>query len=137
MKRVWVDANVLLRFLTGQPPDLAERARAFMEQVDRGEVEAGLSLLVLAEVAWVLRSFYKHPMARIAEVLVPVIAAEGIYMEHPDLAIGALELAGRTGVDFADAYLALWAQQGGEPVCTFDRTDFAKMPCQWVEPPVN
>lgn len=69
-------------------------------------------------------------MARIAQVLVPMIAAEGIYTEHPDLAIGAAELAGRTGVDFADAYLAMWAQQGGEPVCTFDRTDFAKIPCQ-------
>jgi predicted nucleic acid-binding protein len=137
LKRVWVDANVLLRFLTGEPPELAERARAFLEQVDRGEVVAALSPLVLAEVVWVLRSFYKHPMQRIADVLVPVIAAEGVYVEHPEVATEALMLAARTGVDFVDAYLALWARDKDEPVCTFDRTDFARLPCHWVEPPVG
>lgn len=137
MTRVWVDANVLLRFLTGEPTDLAERARAFMEQVATGEVEAKINVLILAEVVWVLKSFYKQPMSRIAEVLVPLIAANGVSVDDPDLAMGALGLAARTGVDFADAYLALLAQRSSEPVCTFDRTDFSRMPCQWVEPPVS
>lgn len=137
MNRVWVDANVLLRFLTGQPPDLAARARAFMEQADAGEVEGRLTVLVLAEVVWVLTSFYKQPMTHVAEVLVPLIAADGISIEDPDLAISALELAARTRVDFADAHLALWAQRNGEPICTFDRTDFAKLACAWVEPPLS
>ena len=96
-----------------------------------------MATLVLAEVVWVLKSFYKHPMARISDVLVPLITAEGIAAEEPDVAVGALHLAATTGVDFADAYLALRSQRSGEPVCTFDRTDFAKMPCDWLEPPLG
>jgi predicted nucleic acid-binding protein len=135
LRRVWVDANVLLRFLTGEPPELAKRARSFMQEVHDGEVEARVTTLVLAEVVWVLKSFYKHPMVRIAEVLVPLVTAEGVSTADPEVAVAALHLAAETGVDFADAHLALLSQKSGEPVCTFDRTDFAKMPCEWMEPP--
>ena len=65
----WVDANVLLRFLTGEPPQLAERALRLIQRAEQGEITLRLSPIVVAEVVWVLSSFYRYSRAQIAEVL--------------------------------------------------------------------
>ena len=38
MTRLWVDANVLLRFLTGEPKDLADKAARLMARAEQGEI---------------------------------------------------------------------------------------------------
>lgn len=62
MTRIWADANVLLRFLTGEPRDLAEKAARLMARAERGEVVIVLAPLVIAEVIRVLKSFYRHSL---------------------------------------------------------------------------
>jgi Predicted nucleic-acid-binding protein, contains PIN domain len=74
VKRLWVDANVVVRFLTGEPAALAERAAGLMSQVEKGEVAIYLSSLVVAEVIWVLKSFYRHSLGDIAESLIPLLS---------------------------------------------------------------
>lgn len=134
MRRLWLDANVVLRFLTGQPPDLAQRARAVFARAERGEVQLALTPLVIAEVVWVLRSYFRKPADEIAGVLIPLILAEGIHVEHPEIEVRALELAAEHRVDYVDAHLALWAAARGDAVCTFDEADFKRLPCRWSVP---
>ena len=134
MKRLWVDANVVVRFLTGEPAALAERAAGLMSQVERGEVAIYLSSLVVAEVIWVLKSFYRHSLEDIAGSLIPLMVADGVEVEDRDLLIQAIELAWAKNVDFVDAVLALQAVRSGESVCTFDQ-DFKRLPAQWMSPP--
>ncbi|MEQ8468646.1 hypothetical protein [Coleofasciculus sp. E1-EBD-02] len=43
MTDLWVDANVLLRLLTGEPPDFAQRSLRLAERAERGEVTLRLS----------------------------------------------------------------------------------------------
>ena len=50
----FVDTNVLIRHLTGDPPEEAARATRYLETAD----ELLLPDLILAEVAYVLESFY-------------------------------------------------------------------------------
>lgn len=133
MKRLWVDANVLLRFLTGDPQDLAEKAARLMSRAERGELVLIVPALVIAEVVWVLKSFYRHSFKEIAEVMVPLMGADGLEVENRDLLIQAIELAREKNVDFVDAVLALQAQRQNEPVCSFDG-DFKRLPGQWVAP---
>jgi predicted nucleic acid-binding protein len=133
LKRLWVDANVLLRFLTGEPADLAERAARLLAEVEEGKTLLVLPPLVLAEVVWVLKSFYRHPMTDIVKVLVPLLSTDGIEVEDRDLMIHALELARDKNVDFADAVLALQAVRQGESVCSFDQ-DFKRLPAAWIAP---
>jgi predicted nucleic acid-binding protein len=78
MTDFWVDANVLLRFLTGEPPELAERALRLIQRAEKGEVNLKLSPIVVAEIVWVLSSFYRYSRTQIAEVLLPLIASDGI-----------------------------------------------------------
>ena len=35
MTELWVDANIMLRLLTGDPPDLAERSLRLAERAER------------------------------------------------------------------------------------------------------
>lgn len=133
MKRYWVDANVLLRFLTGEPEPMAERAARLMRQAERGEVLLILTPLVVAEVVWTLKSFYRRPYDEIARVLVPLLSADGVETQEREILIRALELARNKNVDFSDAVLAVQADRHGEPVCTFDE-DFKRLPGVWILP---
>ncbi len=134
MSRMWVDANVLLRYLTGEPPAQAARAARLMARAEAGEVRIYVAPLVLAEVVWVLKSFYGHPMPAIQVILVPLVAAPGIEVDDVATVVEALELAADRNVDFIDAFLAVQATAAGETVCTFDTKDFRRLPATWVAP---
>jgi predicted nucleic acid-binding protein len=134
VKRLRIDANVLLRFLTGEPKDLAERAARLMVRAERGEVVLVLSPLVVAEMVWVLKSVYRRSYEEIAQVLIPLLSAAGLEAEDREMMIEAMELTRTRNVDFLDAVLALQALREGETVCTFDRSDFKRLPAPWLSP---
>ncbi len=134
MKRLWVDANVILRFLTGEPETMARQVMQLMGRAERREVVLFISSLVLAEIIWVLKTFYHYSMDEIAEAILPLISADGIEVADRDLAVRAIELASDRNVDFIDAYLAVHAAQSDETVCTFDESDFNRLPVDWVLP---
>jgi predicted nucleic acid-binding protein len=134
VKRLRVDANVLLRFLTGEPEVMAESAARLMRRAEEGEVLLILSPLIVAEIVWVLKSFYRRTAAEIAHVLVPLLSADGLEVKDREILAGALELARDKNVDFVDAVIALEAVRNGEEVCSFDETDFRRLPAIWVSP---
>lgn len=134
MKRLWVDANIILRFLTGEPEAMAKQVMQLMARVEKGEVVLCISPLVLAEIIWVLKSFYKYSMGEISQAVLPLISANGIEVADRDMAVRAIELASDRNVDFIDAYLAVYAAQAGETVCTFDESDFKRLPVERVLP---
>jgi len=48
-----LDANVIIRYLTNDPPEMAERAAALIE----GDLQLVIPPLILAEVGFVLTRF--------------------------------------------------------------------------------
>lgn len=133
MSELWVDANILLRFITGDPPDLAERALRLMQRAEQGEVILRLTVLVVAEVVWVLGSFYRYPRNRIADVLLPLAMADGVVMDQPDIVVASLSRMAAANVAFIDAYLAEVARRVSGTVASFDRA-FRRLDVAWVEP---
>lgn len=118
--QVWVDANVVLRLLTGQPQAQSQAAAALMARADAGEVRLRLCPLVVAEVVWVLTSAYDVPRERVADVLTSFLASGGLVVEEGMLLVTALAQMAEQRVDFVDAYLAAKARLSGAPVATFD-----------------
>ena len=120
MTVAYVDANVILRFLVGDPPDMAERAARLMQAVERGEVTLRVDDIIVAEVVWVLSSFYKYKVQEIATTLLELLAQDGIEVE--DSILSALVLYSSKGIDFVDALLATRMQvHGVRQVFSFDR----------------
>lgn len=134
MRRLWLDANVVLRFLTGEPEEMARESRELMALAESGRVKLVLTELVLAEIVWVLSSYYSQPMERIRETLSAFITAPGVEVERLNVLLEALDRAAEKNLDFVDAYLAARATRAGEPVCTFDKSDFQRLPGEWVRP---
>ncbi|GAV24461.1 twitching motility protein PilT [Carboxydothermus islandicus] len=134
MKYLWIDANIILRFITGSPPEMAEKTLELMKRVEKGEVCLRVSSLVLAEVVWVLSSFYKFSKHEIANSLIPFINADGIATENPTLLVQALQVMADKDIDFVDAYLASLARFHDEIICSFD-DDFKKLDVKLITPP--
>jgi predicted nucleic acid-binding protein len=134
VKRLWLDADVVLRYLVQDPPELGERALRLMDRAERGEIRLYLTRLTLAEVFWVLKSFYRQPVERIVDTLVALVAAPGIEVDARARVTQALELTRDRNVSLPDALLAVEAAHAGETVVTFDKTDFKKLPALWLSP---
>jgi predicted nucleic-acid-binding protein len=109
-----VDANVVVRFLTGDDPAQTARARKLIEG---GEIFVSTSVLLEAE--WVLRSGYGFATERLVQALRNFAGLPGLTLEDPQLAARALDWA-EQGLDFADA-LHLGGAQGCTAFMSFDR----------------
>jgi predicted nucleic acid-binding protein len=129
----WMDANVLLRFLTDEPPELAARAAKLLEGAQRGELSLKVHSAVVAETVWVLQSFYEYSKQEISGVLVPLLIDHGLKVEGMRTVTAALESMAEKNVDFVDALLAQTARSRGEGVASFD-ADFRRLAVGWHEP---
>jgi len=113
----FVDTNVLIRHLTGDPPDLAARATTFLAQAD----ELLLPDLIAAETVYVLESFYEVPRHEVARLVRAMIAFPAIRTLDPPLLLRALEVYETHRIDFAEAYLVALAESAGvDDIVSFD-----------------
>jgi predicted nucleic acid-binding protein len=116
----FIDTNVIVRHLTGDPPDLAERATTFLAAAGPGQLR--LADLVLAEVVYVLESFYQVPRAHVAEYARAVAAFPAIRVGDPAMLLRAIGVYEKDRLDFADAYLVAVAERSGiGVVASFDK----------------
>ena len=114
----FVDTNVLVRHLTGDPPAQAARATRYLLQAD----ELLLPDLILAEVAYVLESFYETPRVQVAETLRAVLAFPAIRVVDEELLLRTVEVYEAHRLDCGDAYLVASAERTGVgEVASFDR----------------
>jgi len=115
----FLDTNILIRHLTGDPPAMAERATRFLASAE------GLLLpdLVFAEVAYVLESFYEVARPRLATILRSILAFPAIRVVDADLLGRAVEVYEVQRLDLADAYLVACAERTGVgAIVSFDRS---------------
>lgn len=124
-KSCLIDTNVLVRFFTGTPPDLAERARSLVAQADAGKLQLEILPLIVAETVYTLESFYEMPKQDVCEKLLAFLRSRGIAAREPEIVLDALERYRTMSVHFADAYLAATAASSKMTVYSFDK-DFAK-----------
>ncbi len=115
---VLLDSNVLVRHFTNDPPALAARARSFLRATD------GLFLvdLVVAEVVYVLESYYEAPRQTVAEHVRTALGSPRIGVVDAPVLWRALELYEFRRLDFAEAYLAALAEATDASVASFDRS---------------
>jgi predicted nucleic acid-binding protein len=128
MNKAFVDANVILRFLLNDPPAMAEEAARLFKAVADGDVTLILDDIIVAELVWVLKSFYQHNVADIAQVLRDFLAQPGIELSDKATLFQALFLFETKNVDFVDALVATRMQkQGFVSVFSFDK-HFDRLP---------
>jgi len=114
----FVDSNVLVRHLTGDPPGQAKRATEFLRTGDN----LILVDLVVAEVVYVLESVYKVERERVAELVRSIVGFPAVAVPDEALLLRALEIYEQYRIHFAESYLAACAELSGVGVvASFDR----------------
>ncbi|MGV6876250.1 type II toxin-antitoxin system VapC family toxin [Pseudochelatococcus sp. B33] len=109
-----IDTNLIVRYLTGDHPDQAARARAI---IDRQPVFVAATVALEAE--WVLRSAYGYRGAEVVRALRSFAGLPTVTVEDTARVATALDLTEK-GMDFADA-LHLGRSAHCEGFATFDR----------------
>lgn len=127
-----IDTNALIRHLTGDPPEMAVRATAYLES----ERELLLTDLIVAETVYVLESFYQAPRHQVAEAVRSLIAFDSIVCVDPALLLRAVEVYETDRIDFAEAYLVACAESTGiSKIASFDRSIDRVDTIERIEPP--
>jgi predicted nucleic-acid-binding protein len=116
-----IDTNVLVRFLVRDNAVQFERARRLIKR----EIGAGeglfVSLMVLLETEWVLRSRYVMEKSEIAEALSGLLDATELRFEDEPAVEETLYVWKDSAADFADCLIGAHNQrQGCRATATFD-----------------
>ena len=130
----FVDTNVLVRHLTGDPADMAARATRFLATAR----DLLVTDLVVAETVYVLESFYDAPRGQVAEAMRSLIAFASIVVVDPALLLRTIEVYETDRLDVAEAYLVACAESTGVGrVASFDRAIDRVDTVERVEPPAG
>jgi predicted nucleic-acid-binding protein len=117
-----LDANVVLRHFTGQPPELAARAtNALVEAPPRSLFLADLTV---SEIVYVLQGVYSRPREEVARLVEATISLASVRLDDEGLIRRTLEHYGRRGMDWPDAYLVAMVEvRKLDGLLSFDRLD--------------
>ena len=128
----FVDTNILVRHLTGDPPAMARRATGYLA----AEPDLFLVDLIVAETVYVLESFYEAPRQQVATAIRSLVAFDSITCVDPALLLRAIEVYESDRLDFAEAYLVACAESTGvRRVASFDRAIDRVETVERAEPP--
>jgi predicted nucleic acid-binding protein len=130
----FIDTNVLVRHLTGDPEEMAARATAYLAT----ESELFLTDLVVAETVYVLESFYETPRAQIGNSIRSLLGFKSVVCVDAALLLRAIEVYETDRLDFAEAYLVACAESTGiTKIASFDRSTDRIRTVDRVEPSGN
>ena len=115
----FVDTNIIVRHLTGDPAEMATRATAYLA----AGPELFLADLIVAETIYVLESFYKTPRDQIANAMRSLVALRSVITVDAALLLRSLEIYEVDRIDFAEAYLVACAESSGvNRIASFERS---------------
>jgi predicted nucleic acid-binding protein len=121
-----LDTNVVIRLVTGEPPSMADAARALLERAESRGNRLLVSDLVVAECFHALRHHFGVPAEEAAEHLAALLSDPAIEGE----AAGDLLATPPTAVEppgFMDRLILAHAARHGATLRTFD-TKLAGLP---------
>jgi predicted nucleic-acid-binding protein len=119
---IGLDTNILARYFVQDDPVQSEKAIHIVEHSLTVANPGFVSVVVLAELAWVLNGSYGFSHVAIAGVIERMIAADLLLLECEDEVEQAM-IAAKNGLgSFADALIAELGQSAGcTHTLTFDR----------------
>jgi predicted nucleic-acid-binding protein len=105
----FVDTNVLIRHLTGDPPEQARRATRFLASA----ASLWLADLIVAEVVYVLQSVYRVERSDVAQLARSIVSDGRVRVTDLPLLLRTVEIYQFDRLAFADAYIVASAERTG------------------------
>ena len=125
---IGVDTNVLARLIVADDAKQLEVATKFFAGRSPSD-PAFISLVVIAELVWVLRNPYAFTTERVGDVVSAFLESNDFVVERSSLVEEALDLARERRVDIADCLIAAVAATfGATSTVTFDKVSSKRIP---------
>jgi predicted nucleic acid-binding protein len=106
MRSYFIDTNIFIRYLTNDDPVKADRVEKLLSEAAAGKIRLVTAEMVLAEVVWVLESFYGLKNVKVGSMVKAILATPGLEVLNSALVEKALEYYLAHNIDFVDGYIA-------------------------------
>jgi len=124
-KKVVIDTNLLVRYLINDDQKKADVVDNLLDRAIKGEARIIVPSVVIAELVWVLESFYQLKADVILELVEAIVNTSGLDVTDKSMVISALRLYKNRNIDFIDAWIIEFAKERGiKTIYTFDKKHF-------------
>lgn len=119
---IFLDANVILRFILDDDPSLSPKAKTIFKTIDQGKTKVFISSMAAFEVVFTLEKTYKKPKSEIRKNLLAITKLENVLADKEDILEKALGFYEEKNVSFVDAYqAALMEKKKVKKIYSFDK----------------
>lgn len=123
--RAVIDTNLLVRYLTEDDPDKAQSVETLLIKAGKGEIKIVIPSVIIAELVWVLESYYKMEAGKISQLVGSILNTPGIDTQDKNILREALKIYENKGTDFVDAWIVEFARERNiKTIYTFDKKHF-------------
>jgi len=106
MKTRFVDTNLFIRYLTNDDKQKVDKVETLLDQAAKAKIQLVTTEMVVAEVVWVLESYYGLKNTHIAPMIKAMLTTPGLEVLNARLLNEATDHYLAQNVDFIDAYIA-------------------------------
>lgn len=119
---IFLDANVILRFVLDDNLALSPKAKAIFEVINQGKTKVFISSMAAFEVIFTLERTHNLPKSEIRQKFLEIIKPENVNVDRQDIIEEALDFYEEKNVSFADAYqAALMFKKKVKKIYSFDK----------------
>lgn len=127
-KKIFVDTNIFLRYLTNDNPAMADKIEKIFQKALDGKMTLVTNEFVIAEIIWVLESFYGHAKDEVELMVSKILNTKGLDINYSHLLFKALDIYVSKNVDFIDAYNAVYMNVHSlKRIYTLDKKHFSRI----------
>ena len=118
---IGIDTNIVVRHLTRDDPSQATAAVTVMDSLS-SDSPGFLSLMVIAELVWVLEASYRFKKKKIEQVLETLLRSKELVLERAEIVWQALRKFSASRADFGDCLIGRCGHAAEcKHTVTFDR----------------
>lgn len=130
MAKNLIDTNLIIRFLVNDEPEKVTRVEHLLKDSKNKNV---LLDTVIAEIIWVLTSYYSLDKIEIIEKIKALIHVDSVEC-NAFLLNRALSIWEENNISYIDSYLSAVAELGNMPIYSYDRKLAAISSIKVIEP---
>jgi predicted nucleic-acid-binding protein len=117
---IGIDTNVLVRFITQDDAVQSAKASRLVQSLS-ADTPGFVSMVTLAELAWVLERTFRYTYRSIADTFLTLLESDAFVFENEPLVVKAFAMLDEGRGSFADALIGQVAMSAGcARIVTFD-----------------
>jgi predicted nucleic acid-binding protein len=130
-----LDTNIFLRFFVHEDEKDFAECKRLLNNIKLSQVKAVVPGIVLAEIGWVLGSYYETPRTEVAKKIEGIIKHKGLEIVDEYDWLEAVKLHESENVKLIDAIVATIPKVTSKEwtIVSYDK-DFKKLPVLWKTP---